>query len=196
MTSAVVSEEEQEAEILAGIVKRDSAVLKLAYDRYSRPLYSMAYKVLRNERECEEAVQDTFVSLWKKGHTVDLSKGKLFSWLAAVVRNRCIDRVRAHGRRIRGPLQQDEDRPQREPSTDETAADLVYSKERAARIREALAEVPDNQREVIELAFFSGMSHTEIAEKVGESLGTVKSRIRYGLSKLRAALSGKEELDD
>ncbi len=191
----VVAEEEQlDSEILDGLVRRDPAVLGVAYDRYSRPLYSLAYKMLRNDRECEEVVQDTFVSLWKKGNTVDLSRGKLFSWLAAVLRNRCIDRVRAQGRRIPGPPGV-EAGPAREVATAETAADLVYGRERAARVREAMGRLPEKQSEMIELAFFGGLTHSEIAERVGESLGTVKSRIRYGLAKLKAALAGEEVAD-
>ena len=189
---AVQQEAQEDQEILGGIVRREHGALERAYDRYSRPLYSVAYRMLRNDRECEEVVQDVFVSLWKKASTVDLSRGKLFSWLAAVLRNRCIDRVRAHGRRIPGPPIQDESRPAREAVTDETAADLVYSKERAARVRKAIESLPEKQREVIELAFIGGMSHTDVADKLGESLGTVKSRIRYGLGKLRSALAGKE----
>jgi RNA polymerase sigma-70 factor (ECF subfamily) len=183
---------EQDDEILIGISARDPAALKKAHDRYARPLYSVAYKMLRNKRECEEVVQDVLVSLWTKGHTVDLSRGKLFSWLAAVLRNRCIDRVRAHGRRIPGPPAEVEDRPNREQTTDETADQEVVAKERNQRIRAALDILPEAQREVVELAFLGGLSHSDIAEKLGESLGTVKSRIRYGLTKLRATLAGKD----
>lgn len=184
--------EEDDGEILAGISARDPAAMRQAHDRYARPLYSMAYRMLRNNRECEEVVQDVLVSLWTKGHTVDLSRGKLFSWLAAVLRNRCIDRVRASGRRIPGPPAEVEDRPNREQTTDETADQEVAAKERNRRIRKALDTLPDAQREAVELAFFGGLSHSDIAEKLGESLGTVKSRIRYGLSKLRTALAGKD----
>jgi RNA polymerase sigma-70 factor (ECF subfamily) len=191
----VSDETQEEGEILDGIRRRESAALDRAYTRYGRPLYSVAYRMLRSERECEEVVQDVFVSLWKKGHTVDLSRGKLFSWLAAVLRNRCIDRVRAHGRRIPGPPPEVEGRPNKEAITTETAADQLYSKERAVRVRAAMESLPEAQKKVLELAFFGGMSHADVAEHLGESLGTVKSRIRYGLGKLRSALSGKE-VDD
>lgn len=194
--SAVSEEAQLDAEIIDGIRRRDSAALGKAYDRYARPLYSVAYKMLRNERECEEVVQDVLVALWKKVELVDLSKGKLFSWLAAVLRNRCIDRVRAAGRRIPGPPAEAEDRPQREATTSETAVDLVYSKERVERIRAAMEKLPTEQQEAIELAFFGGLSHSDVAEKLGESLGTVKSRIRYGLAKMRGLMAGKEGEDE
>lgn len=194
MTCTSPKVEQSDESILSGIGRGDSASLSAAYDRYGKPLYSVCYRMLRNDKECEEVVQDAFVSLWKNASKIDLNRGKLFSWLAAVVRNRSIDRIRAHGRRIPGPPA-DESIAQRPVADEETAADLVYSKEVAGSVREALKTLPEKQREVVEAAFFDGLSHSDIAERLGESLGTVKSRIRYGLIKMRAALAGEEVAD-
>ncbi len=188
---------QEEAEILAGLTRRDPAAIARADARYRRPLYSLAFKMLRSERESEEVVQDVLVSLWKKGHTIDLDRGKLFSWLAAVLRNRCIDRVRAAGRRIPGPPAEIEDRPGQEAvDTGANAAEVAESNERSARLRSALSQLPEAQRQALEMAFLDGLTHTEIAERLGESLGTVKSRIRYGLTKLRGIIAGTPTGDD
>ncbi len=175
--------------LLHRLVRRDEEALGELYDRYASPLFGIAYQILSNRSEAEEAVQDVFTVLWRKCDTFDEKKGRLFAWLTVMVRNQSIDRLRKSGRRL--PLSSVE--PDENANRVETTAlDELFAAEQATQIRKLVAGLPEEQREAIRLAFFSGLTHVEVAERLGISLGTIKSRIRYGMQKLRILLKGGE----
>jgi RNA polymerase sigma-70 factor (ECF subfamily) len=151
------------------------------YDRYSPIVYSVALRVLGDTGAAEDILQEIFLQLWRNPELFDSSRGNLAAWLAVIARNRAIDTLR-----------------RRRPNTD--IADVIVSteqdmsaetdRERAMkRVREVLGDMPGPQRRALELAYFDGMTHSEIATKTGEPLGTVKTRIRAALLTLRKAFS-------
>ena len=177
--------------ILHRIVARDEAALADLYDRYGRLLYSMALRVLRRPTDAEEVVQETFVRVWSRADSYDGRLGSPGAWLTRIARNRAIDRLRARQARSRvdapvpGPL--DAGAPP-EPVTLRTPEVVVQESTAAGAVRGALAALPAAQRVLIEGAFFDGYTYRELAERFGVPLGTVKTRIRTGLSSLRGRL--------
>ena len=161
----------------------DLGSLETLYDEYHRQALGLAIRVLGNLGEAEEVVQEAFLAAWRAGHTYDAARGSTRTWLLTLVRNRAIDVVRARQRRPVQPLDDAVDPPD---STDVPLQAALNVD--AARAAEALAGLPYEQRTVIELAFSSGLSHTEIAAKLNLPMGTVKGRIRLGLDRLRLAL--------
>ena len=159
------------------------------YDRLSGPLYSLALKMTGDVFEAQEALQDVFVQIWRRAATYDPAQSSVFSWAVLQTRSRVIDRLRARGRRARViTLFTDEKTAATNvahASAEPNAADTLALDEEAARIRAMFDDLPAEQREAIELAFFSDMTHQQIAERLQEPLGTIKARIRRGLLKLR-----------
>ena len=173
---------EADATVVARVADGDTEALRLLYDRYGRIVYGMTYRLTRDSQLAEEATQDTFVAVWRRADSFDPGRAKLTTWLFVIARNRAIELIRA---RTRAP----EPHESVEPTGQEAdPADLAALADDAERIARALAELPENQLEVIQLAFFDGLSHGEIAERLEQPLGTVKSRIRLGLNRLRTQL--------
>lgn len=182
--------QEYENELLRKTARGDRRAFSEVYDRYAPPLFSLAIRILDSRSDAEEVVQDVFHSIWKQAETFDASRARPFTWMTAMTRNRCIDRLRARSSRIATS----EIRPGAEEayqlenivSEDQiNAADSLMQKEDFQSLKHALSDLPIEQKNAIELAFLSGMSHSEIADREMLSLGTVKARIRYGLEKLR-----------
>ena len=175
-----------------GLVKRiasgDSAALRSLHEKVARPLYSQALKMLSNPLEAEEVVQDVFVSLWKNAGKFETGKAKVFTWLTVLTRNKCIDKIRARQRRIPAADTRDDGDQVVAEIDGTTAVEELTKKERLEGIKAALSKIPDEQREAVELAFFSGLTHVQVAEKLGISVGTAKSRIRYAFQRLRSLL--------
>jgi RNA polymerase sigma-70 factor (ECF subfamily) len=177
-------------EMIARIGRRDQSAFSALYDRMSGPLYSLAMKMLGDPAEAQDALQDVFVQIWSRASTYDPEQSSVFSWTVLLTRSRVIDRLRARGRRSRVVVASSEDTPTADDaSTVESAADTAEKKDEAARVRYVLNNLPAEQREAIELAFFEHLSHHEIAAQLGQPLGTVKARIRRGLLKLRERLN-------
>ena len=177
--------------LLQRIVARDQAALAELYDRHSRLAYSVVLRVLRSVTDAEEVLQETFVRVWSRAETYDGRLGSPAAWLTRIARNRAIDRVRA--RRARSLVDAAVPEPQEaaarpEPTTNRTPELLVQEAAAAGAVRGALAGLPAAQRVLIEAAFFEGYTHQELAERFGVPLGTVKTRIRAGLSSLRGRL--------
>jgi RNA polymerase sigma-70 factor (ECF subfamily) len=178
-----------DATAVARVAEGDKDALRELYDRYGRIVYGMTYRLTRDVQLAEEATQDTFVAVWRRAASFDPGRAKLSTWLFVIARNRAIELIRA---RTRVPEPQESVEPAgQEPDP----ADLATLADEAERIAEVLAELPENQLEVIQLAFFDGLSHGEIAERLDQPLGTVKSRIRLGLSRLRALLELPEVVE-
>ena len=178
---------------MARIVEGDSVGIGELYDRYGRAIYSLAYRVLSDAAEAEDVVQDVFAQAWRQAARYDPARAAVSGWLLMMTRARAIDRVRA--RRSRPGL------PHTAEATAYDPADPALGPEAALltaadteRVRGALDELNEAQRASIELAYYEGLTQVEIAEKLQEPLGTVKTRIRTGLLKLRSALAVKTEL--
>ena len=171
------------------IAQGDQAALGRLYDRFARPLYSVALKMLSSPIEAEEAVQDVFVSVWKSAKNYQPGRAQIFTWLTVMVRNKSLDRLRAKSRRIPTADATTEAAQEREVEEERrTAADALMDSERSGILRGAINKLPEDQKGVIDLAFFTGLSHSEIAAQLGLSIGTIKSRIRYGMQKLKLML--------
>lgn len=174
--------------LAARMADGDKHALGRLYDLLSRPLYSLALRITNDAAEAQDVVQDVFLQLWNKAADYQPARGSYFSWAATLTRNRSLDRVRM--RKRRGEIIQ-ESAADIAPAGngDLTAGDALWLREKAAAVRLALRELPPEQRQAIELAFFGGYTQQQISEQLGDPLGTVKARIRRGLLRLREALA-------
>jgi len=158
------------------------------YDRHARPVYSLALRILQDQGEAEDIVQDVFSQAWRQAANYDPSRGAVAAWLFTLARSRAIDRLRA--RRAR-PEQAVDDRQAANVVDPRVPADLqLLSAEQVGQVRAALEALPVLQRVAIELAYYEGLTHIEIAARLEQPLGTVKTRIRLALGKLRDVLAG------
>jgi RNA polymerase sigma-70 factor, ECF subfamily len=167
----------------------DRDALAELYDRFSRPLYATALRILNDPGEAQDVVHDVFISLWEKSALFATERGSAFSWAVTLTRNRSIDRLRSRRRRS-GLLEQsvpaDLGYDQSPPGSG--AAEQAASGDQAQVVRSAVAALPDEQKLALEMAFFGGLTQQEIAQRLNQPLGTVKARIRRGLLKLRDSL--------
>src|SRR5271170_1742613 len=170
----------------------DKDALAELYDNLSRPLYATACYILHDASEAQDVVHDVFLALWKNAASFDSSRGAAFSWAVTLTRNRSIDRLRTRANRARLLGNSIPDDLGYGSEADTLGADSrVDIGDRAVAVRSALAELPKEQQKALELAFFSGLTQREIAEKLSEPIGTIKARIRRGLLKLRDTLAHK-----
>ena len=170
-----------EAALVERIRSGDETAMADIYDRYSGIVYGVALRVLGNTTAAEDVLQEVFLQLWRNPNAFDANRGKLPAWLAVIARNRAIDHLRK-----RPPEDDIEDLP---ISTGVNLEGEAAQRLAVEKIRVVLAQLPPEQRRVLEMAFFEGMTHTEIATKCGEPLGTIKTRIRTGLLVLRKAFA-------
>ena len=179
-------------EMLLRVSQGDQAAFSALYDRLSGPLYSLALKMLGDPSDAQDAIQEVFVQMWSRAKTYDPEKSSVFSWAVLLTRSRTIDRLRARDRRLRvvAACTADETKitEAADASTVESAADTANKNDEAAHVRSLLNNLPSEQRQAIDLAFFGHLTHHEIAARLGQPLGTVKARIRRGLLKLREQL--------
>lgn len=178
--------------LVAGMARGDEAAATQLYDRYSAVVYGLALRVAGEAADAEEIVIETFAQAWREAARFDASKGSVIAWLTVMTRSRALDVVRARQRRQRATEKagHDVDIPAAMSQAAPPADALLVQAERASAVTTALQALPSAQRYAIELAFFEGLTHPEVAERLNEPLGTVKTRIRLGLHKLRDALSG------
>jgi RNA polymerase sigma-70 factor (ECF subfamily) len=179
--------EDIQAQFLRRVAARDRDALGQFYEHAARPLFSVAYRMLGNAEEAEEVIQDVFVQIWNKAEKFDPAKGHAFHWALAITRHLCIDRLRARQRRSRVFIEFDSDHGF-EPAVQIDHAETPLGQNDVNAIRAAVRNLPQDQRQAIEMAFFSGLTHPEIADALQEPLGTVKARIRRGMLKLRELL--------
>jgi len=169
--------------LVARIEARDADALALLYDRHSARLMGLAQRILGVSGEAEEVLQEVFLFVWRSAHTFDAARGSVLAWLLVATRSRAIDRLRARRPASRGELKRLDDVPETASPLD-VESDSV-SREWEAVCRAAIGELPAEQRRVLELAYFEGLTHVEIADRTSTPLGTVKTRVRLGLMKLR-----------
>ena len=173
--------------LVALLVQQDVGALDALYSRYSRPVFSLALKILSDREVVEEVVQEVFLRLWRRAHSFDPQRGKLLSWLLTITHHRAVDELR------RRRSQPELDGIQEQMATaDEAASDPseTYGHiENREAVQAALAQLPENQRRPIEMAYYGGLTQVEIAESLKEPLGTIKTRMRLGMQKLRGLLA-------
>jgi RNA polymerase sigma-70 factor, ECF subfamily len=170
-----------DAEVIAGVRSGDESAMAVLYDRYSRVVYSVALRVVSDSNAAEDILQDVFIQLWRKPQAFDASRGNLGAWLAVIARHRAIDHVRKR-------------RPETDPAETVIAVDADLERttarnEAVQQIRAVVSAMPSDQKLALEMAFFEGLTHSEIAERTGQPLGTVKTRIRAGLVAIRKAFA-------
>jgi len=171
------------------VARANESALSELYDRYHRLVFSIALHVAGRPEEAEEVTLDVFVLLWQKAHTYRPEKAKVYTWLTTLARNKAIDLVRRENvRPLKNSLSWAEvsSEPPTKSQSPERAAEMAARKR---RVRAAIGQLSEAQREAIALAYFGGLSHSEIARELELPLGTVKGRIRLGMQKLRALLS-------
>jgi RNA polymerase sigma-70 factor (ECF subfamily) len=172
--------------LVRAIPARDKRALHALYSRTHKIVFTLVMRISRNRQTAEELTLDVFHDVWRRAPSYDAAEGSVIGWVLNQARSRAIDRLRFEHRQKRV------DRFERDGDTGGVAAgphDIMENEQQARRLRSALGVLTADEREAIELAFFNGLTHVETAAKLGEPLGTVKTRIRSGLEKLRAALS-------
>ena len=176
---------EDDTSLVARMQRRDPNALAELYDRYGRVTFSLIVRVVRDAGIAEDLVQETFLRVWNRVHGFDSQKGSIGPWLLAVARNRAIDYLRSAGSRERNSLEFDEaDHPALYCDMEKD----ILNSDKARRLKSAVEKLSPNQRQVIELAYFEGLSQTEMAERMGQPLGTVKTWVRAALKNLRDQL--------
>ena len=180
--------EESQAQLLLRIAAQDAQALAEFYDLTAKPLFSLAVRILGDVSEAEEVIQDVFVQIWKNAPSFDPLLAPAFHWALSITRHRSIDRLRSRQRRARLIENLETDAAANAPASAGADQDALAAEDTAA-VRATLGTLPAEQRRVIEMAFFGGLTHQDIAKALNEPLGTVKARIRRGLLKLRDSLS-------
>ena len=177
------------AALLPSVARGDVSAFEALYDRYSSTIYALLLRILANADDAQEVLQETFMKAWTSAKMFDAIRGSEVAWLISIARSRGIDRLRSRKIRV-----EREDEAGREISVQSSfvvhstgAEQAIQSQERTA-VRGALAELPDPQRVALELAYFEGLSQSEIAAKLNEPLGTIKTRMQLGMKKLRDRL--------
>jgi RNA polymerase sigma-70 factor (ECF subfamily) len=179
---AAVASDDAEATLLARVARGDRAALRKLYDRLGAHTLAVALRILGSRGEAEEVVQEAFLDVWTRASLFTVERGSGRTWVLSIARNRAIDRLRsrdAAGRAVQGARA--DAQPEPPPVTPLESAE---SREARQRIQAALASLSPEQRRVLELGYFEGLSQSEMAEKLGEPLGTIKSRVRLALEKL------------
>jgi len=177
-----------DAELARRLKAREPHAMSDLYDRYGRIAFSLIYRIVRNTAATEDLVQETFLRVWNRAQSFDQQRGSLGPWVLTVARNRAIDYLRSiDGRMSAGSMELDR---LENPALFSDFEDSALSMDRTRRLKSAFEKLSPNQRMVIELAYFEGLSQTEMAERMKQPLGTVKTWVRSALKALREELSG------
>jgi RNA polymerase sigma-70 factor (ECF subfamily) len=177
-------------ELMQRLVYRDLQAFRALYSRYGNLVYSTSLRVVRDAQIAEDMVQEIFLRIWRKPQSYVPQRGRFSTWLTSVTRNRAVDEIRSRGRRFRyeSASPEEQEREFAGPESDDPALTAELSDQRRL-ILAALSGIPAEQRQIIEMAYFGGLTQQEIAHRLSQPLGTVKTRIRLGMQKLRAALA-------
>lgn len=174
-------------DLLRAVSRGDETALAAIYDRYRLILFGLILRILHDRQEAEDVLQEAFLQVWRRAADFDESRGRVFTWLVTIARSRALDRLRALGARARLA-----DQAAQAPADQVgDAAEDALKSEQGTIVRQALTELPEEQRRALLLAYFEGLTQSEIAARLGEPLGTIKTRMRSGLIKLRELLRGQ-----
>ncbi len=190
MSTTIVLTPEAEASLqedmmlLQRIAQKDSASFQAFYRKYGGLIFTAISNVLNDHHDSEDVMQEVLVQLWNKAHLYEPRKGKPLTWITTMARNRAIDRIRSKQRRSRLNDDFEQENKTEQFEFEESSADICEVKERSSIVRRAVAKLTPDQKEAIMLAYFSGLTQAEVAERLNEPLGTVKARIRRGVSRL------------
>jgi RNA polymerase sigma-70 factor (ECF subfamily) len=179
--------EPADAALSAGLRARDPESLAALYDRFARQVHGLVLRIVKSPHDAEEITQDVFLYAWQRSAQFDAARGNLAAWLLVLARSRAIDRLRARRSRERS-IEAAVQAAAVVPAAPPDPSLALLDHERRQRIERALATLTEPQREAVLIAFFEGLSHTEVAERLQAPLGTVKTRIRQGMLRLRDAL--------
>ncbi len=174
-----------DAQLLEAITEGDEQALAALYDRYGSILFGLLLRILHDRAEAEDVLQEIFLRVWQRAADFDEQRGRVFTWLVTIARSRAIDRLRSLNSRER--VAEEASRANVSSMTTNALADTLASEQREM-VALALAEIPEEQRRMLLLAYFEGLTQSEIASRTGEPLGTVKTRTRAGLARLRVIL--------
>ena len=181
--------QEDDVALLKAIAARNEAALAQLYDRYRAILFGLLMRILNNREEAEDVLQEVFLQVWRKATDFDENRGRPFTWLVTLTRSRGIDRLRTLAARER--VAETSAREVSEETSD--AATDAFKSEQRGLVTKALSQLPDEQKRPLMLAYFDGLTQSEIAARLGAPLGTVKTRMRTGLISLRELLAGQGE---
>lgn len=180
-------------DLLHQIARAQDSALSSLYDRYGRLVYSLALRIVGNAPAAEEITQDVFIQVWNNAASYQPELSKLTTWLTSITRYRAIDQLRRRGARPDGHMVDDSVEDLMLTAGNDTVPELqVENRAEQLQLQLALAELPEEQRAVLQLAYFNGMSQPEMAAYLGQPLGTIKTRVRLGLQKLRRVLESEE----
>ncbi|MCE9520479.1 MAG: sigma-70 family RNA polymerase sigma factor [Verrucomicrobia bacterium] len=177
--------------MLQRVGRRDVVAFQELFRKFGGLLYSTIYRVLNDHQDTEDIMQEVLMQIWQKAHLYEEAKGKPLTWISTMARNRAIDRVRSKQRRSRLNHDFEHETKPLQPEFDEDTSDVVISGERDRTLQNAVMELSPEQREAIQLAYFNGLTQSEIAERLHEPLGTVKARIRRGVQRLEQSVRRK-----
>jgi RNA polymerase sigma-70 factor (ECF subfamily) len=169
-------------DLISFVQANDSQAFATVYDRHSRAAYSLAYRMMGERQAAEDLVQDAFLKVWRAAASYGVERGSVRNWLLSIVHNRAIDQLRSLASRRRTQEKIEASAPTSQPSE---AFAQTWRNSQREQVREALKTLPQEQLKIVELAYFSGYTHMEIAELLGLPLGTVKGRMRLGLKKVK-----------
>lgn len=178
-------------DLVRRMAKGDEAALAQLYDRYGMVLYAVTYRIVGQKADAEEVVMEAFSQAWRDAGRFEAARGSVAAWLTMIGRSRALDQIRGRDRRERlntSATQEEQSQPPAMGSWGTDPGYQVEQTERQKRVAEALQSLTPVQRQAIEMAYYDGLSQSEIAERLNEPLGTVKTRVRLGMMKLREAL--------
>ena len=175
-------------ELMPWIGRKDPEAFEVFYDRHGGVAYSLAYRIVGERGAAEDVTQEAFISIWRSGARYDAARGSVRTWMLGIVRNRAIDALRSKTGKAPKLDFDDDSILEHRPAAEQTESEALQ-RETAQEVRGALGELPGEQAKVIQLAYFGGFSHSEIAGMLGVPLGTVKGRMRLGLEKIRGELA-------
>ena len=181
----------EDAALIGQMKSGDEGAFTTFYDRFAPGLFSMIYAILHDQKESEDVLQEAFLQMWKRTATYDAARSSLFTWAVMIARHKAIDRLRSRQRQTRlSEAVANETEAFAVSAPSDRADNALARTDERERVRAALGQIGADQREAIDLAFFGGLTQTQIAERLGAPLGTVKARIRRGLLALREVLGG------
>lgn len=188
---------DKEVELIQKIKAKDADALKELYSLYNRLLFGMILSIVKKREEAEDVLQEVFINIWEKAHTFKSKRGNVYSWLVTITRNKAIDRIRSKGYKTqkKASVSIDESPFTLEGDKFDPLETTIYS-DRAEIVQKALDEIPESQREVLKIAYYRGMTQSEISDHLEIPLGTVKTRTRQGMIKLKNILESFIQQND